>query len=402
MQKPDAFDSLTDHSGLAIPLPKVATTFHLRQINQRKLVHTMLRLRRASRVKLAEATGMSQTTIGRIADDLIAQHVLSEVDHDETPMQIGPRQLGRPVKMLELDRTRMRFLLIQLGVRQTRIAATPIAIPQTERWTRKFATANSKEAWLESLKRACAKLPLRNIQAVIMSCPGVVDEQSGRVLLSPNLRWSEQIDFPDGLRAITRAPVFFLQEIRALALGQLAIEPGLEDFLLVDFGDGLGAASVIGGKLQSGHIPLSGELGHTPVLNNKRPCGCGSIGCIETLVSRRGLIKSYAEHGGQRRWKALLAEIRDHGLPPWFKTALDAAAINVAGALNMDGIPNVICTGSIAEFPEAAADYFFTQIRRDAMWARLGSVTCRATPRRRMAGMITTGIDRAMFAGAAT
>jgi predicted NBD/HSP70 family sugar kinase/uncharacterized protein YerC len=398
MEKADGNGCLTNETRVAISLSKVATTFHLRQINQLKVVHTMLRLRRASRVKLSDATGMSQTTIGRIADDLIAQHVLTEIDNGETPVQIGPKHLGRPVKMLELDRTRMRFLLVQLGVRQTRIAATPIALPETERWSRKFATPNSREAWLESLKRTCAKLPLRNIEAVIMSCPGVVDEQSGRVLLSPNLRWSEQIDFPDGLRAITRAPIFFLQEIRALALGQLAVEPGLEDFLLVDFGDGLGAASVIGGKLQSGHIPLSGELGHTPVLNNIRPCGCGSIGCIETLVSRRGLIKSYAEHGGQRRWKTLIADIRENGIPKWFKTALDAAAINVAGALNMDGIPNVICTGSIADFPETVAEYFFSQIRRDAMWARLGNVTCRTVARRRMAGMITTGIDRAMFA----
>jgi predicted NBD/HSP70 family sugar kinase len=400
MEKRDGFRCLTNEPGMAIPLPKVATTFHLRQINQLKVVHTMLRLRRASRVKLAEATGMSQTTIGRIADDLIAQHVLTEIDNDETPMQIGPKQLGRPVKMLELDRTRMRFLLIQLGVRQTRIAATPVAIPESERWTRKFATPNSKEAWLEGLRRACAKLPLRNIEAVIMSCPGVVDEQSGRVLLSPNLRWSEQIDFPDSLRTITRAPVFFLQEIRALALGQLAIEPTLEDFLLVDFGDGLGAASVIGGKLQSGHIPLSGELGHTPVLNNNRRCGCGSIGCIETLVSRSGLIKSFVEHGGARSWKSLIAEVSDQGMPKWFQAAFDAAAINVAGAINMDGIPNVLCTGSIAEFSETAAEYFFSQVRRDAMWTRLGNVTCRTAHRRRMAGMITTGIDRAMFAAA--
>lgn len=376
----------------------MATSTHLRQINQLKIVHTMVRLRAASRTRLAEVTGMSQTTVGRIADDLIARSVLAEIESPEIPVQIGPRQLGRPVKVLELDRTRRRFLLIQLGVRQTRVAATPVAIPETEHWAKKFVTPNTKEAWLENLQHACAELPLRSVEAVIMSCPGVVDEQTGRVLLSPNLRWSEHADFPDAIRAVTRAPVFFLQEIRALALGQLALEPNLEDFLLVDFGDGLGAASVIGGKLQSGHIPLSGELGHTPVLNNNRRCGCGSIGCIETLVARRGLLKSFAEHGGKRRWKALLAEVKNNGMPRWFRAALDAAAINVAGAINLDGIPNVLVTGSITEFPDVVADYFFTQVRRDAMWTRLGNVTCRTAHRRRMAGMISTGIDRALFA----
>jgi len=50
------------------------------------------------------------------------------------------------------------------------------------------------------------------------------------------------------------------------------------------------------GRLYSGPLPLSGELGHTPVLGNNRLCGCGATGCIETLISRKGLIASAQEH----------------------------------------------------------------------------------------------------------
>ncbi|HEX4342717.1 MAG TPA: ROK family protein [Verrucomicrobiae bacterium] len=376
----------------------MATSSHLRRINERKIIQTMLRLRNASRTKLAEVAGMSQATVGRIVDDMIAQSVIAEVAMDEDSVPAAGRPLGRPIKVLELDRKRRRFLLVQLGVRQTRLAAMPVAAPEVDKWPVEFATPSSAEKWIKSLRRNCNRLPLSNIEAVVMSCPGVVDERSGKVLLSPNMRWSEKIDFPAALRTVVEKPAIFVQEIRALALGQLSAEPHLEDFLLVDFGDGVGAATVVGSQLQSGHIPLSGELGHTPVLNNSRRCGCGAIGCIETLVSSVGLLKSFDEHSGQRGWKTLIGHVKHHGLPHWLKASLDAVATTVAGALNVEGIASVLLTGTLTEFPEIVKEYLSAEIRRGAMWNRLGTVTCRTAPRRRMAGMISAGIDRALFA----
>src|SRR5271155_5592349 len=164
----------------------MATSSHLRRINERKIIQTMLRLRNASRTKLAEVAGMSQATVGRIVDDMIAQSIISEIAAEEDLLPVTGRPLGRPIKLLELDRKRCRFLLVQLGVRQTRLAAMPVAAPEIDRWPVEFATPGSADKWLKSLRRNCNKLQLNNIEAVVMSCPGVVDERSGKVLLSPN------------------------------------------------------------------------------------------------------------------------------------------------------------------------------------------------------------------------
>lgn len=379
----------------------MATSSYLRRLNQRKVLHSILRHRTASRTQLAELADMSQATVGRIVDDLIAQEVIAEVN-EAAPMAQpsasgGTPQLGRPSKPLELDRTRRRFLLIQLGVRQTRLAAVPVAIPNDEQWPVQFDTPASAEAWRAQLKKGCRQLPLTDLEAVIISSPGVVDEPNGKVLLSPNMRWAETSSFSELIESVTDAPVKVVQEIRALALGQLAAEPTLEDFLLVDFGDGLGAASVIGSALQTGHLPLSGELGHTPVLGNDRACGCGAVGCVETLVSRSGLTQTSREHGGPETWDDLINEINKRGLPKWMKQALDATANTVAGALNVEGIANALFTGTITEFPESVTDYLCEQVRRGTMWSRLGTVVCKRAPRRRMAGMICVGIDRVLF-----
>src|ERR1700722_19257271 len=104
----------------------MATSSHLRRINERKIVHSMLRLHSsASRTRLAEILGMSQATVGRIVDNLIAQSILAEVDAADYPASADSPQLGRPSRLLELDRARPRLLLINLGVRQTRLAVVP-------------------------------------------------------------------------------------------------------------------------------------------------------------------------------------------------------------------------------------------------------------------------------------
>src|SRR5260370_35060212 len=109
-----------------------------------------------------------------------------------------------------------------------------------------------------------------------------------------------------------------MQEERALALGHQAVQPGSDGFLLVDFGEGVGGTVVIGGKLYTNPLPLSGELGHTPVHVNKRPCGCGAVGGLETLISTRGLLQSLEENSGANTWPALAIERSEQRLPPLF------------------------------------------------------------------------------------
>jgi glucokinase len=223
-----------------------------------------------------------------------------------------------------------------------------------------------------------------------------VDERQGRVLFSPNLHWTEKADFSSLIQQVWRAPVVLVQEERALALGHQAADPTGEDFLLVDFGDGVGSASIIDGKLYTHPLPLSGELGHTPVLGNERPCGCGAVGCLETLVSTRGLMQSYAVAAPKaaRTWAALAELVARQGVVPWLADALDATAVVIAGALNVLGLRRVVITGTLNELPPAVIAHLAEAISRGALWARFGEVRVEGAPRRRIAGLVAAGLDR--------
>jgi hypothetical protein len=73
---------------------------------------------------------------------------------------------------------------------------------------------------------------------------------------------------------------------------------------------------------------------------------------------------------------------------------LDAAAKVIAGGLNVMGLHRVIITGSLTEFHPCVIARLTEEIKRGAMWARFGDVSCQAAVRRRSSGLVAVGIDR--------
>lgn len=373
------------------------------RINKRTLLGRLQRLGLASRAELAKSLNMSQVTAGKIVDEFLHLGVLEEVEADapaakagDGEAMVGPARLGRPGRRLCLDRSHPRFLAIELGVFETRLAALPLGASQEDHWAIEVKTPGSAKEWVRQLRGAVRKLPRADFWGVLISVPGVVDEQTGRVLFSPNLHWTEQTDLATLVRQIWDCPVVLVQEERALALGHQYLDPESEDFLLVDFGEGVGGAVIVAGQPQANPLPISGELGHTPVLGNKRRCGCGGVGCVETLVSTRGLLQSLTKaHGGKAaNWSALADTIRKERIAPWLARSLDTAAVAIAGALNVLGLRHVIVTGSLTELPGAVMDHLSGAIVKGAMWARFGKVEVECAPRRRTAGLVAVGIDR--------
>jgi predicted NBD/HSP70 family sugar kinase len=371
----------------------------LRRTNQRTVISLLLRLGSASRADLAKAAGISQPTAGKIIAELLRLGIVQELGSsfgDNGPGTGSPR-LGRPGQLLRLDNRRLRFVVIELGVSETCVSSLPVAVKLEDEWTITFHTPRSPEAWAKELRAVASRLADARGQlwGVLISVPGIVDEDAGKVLFSPNLHWLESVNLSELVGQIWDLPVLLVQEIRALALGHLVADPGGEDFLLVDFGQGVGGAIVSDGRLYTHPMPLSGEIGHTPVAGNHRRCGCGAVGCLETLVSERGLLESFAKAQGpaSANWKTLVRHISENGVTPWLRHTVEATAMTIAGALNVLGLHRVIVTGRLVELP-GAVDQLAAEIKAGAMWGRFGEVICQSAARRRTAGLVAAGIDR--------
>lgn len=129
--------------------------------------------------------------------------------------------------------------------------------------------------------------------------PGLVDEDTGRVLLAGNLGWR---DVP--MRALVEKrstlPVAFGHDVRAggLAESMLGAGRGARDHLFLALGTGVAGAVMLDGAAYSGG-GYAGEIGHVVVEPDGDVCACGGTGCLETVASARAIARRYAERGGE-------------------------------------------------------------------------------------------------------
>jgi len=363
--------------------------------NKRALLDRLLRLGTASRAELAKSLGLSQPTAGKIADELLELGVFEETD-EEGGNGSEQTRMGRPGRMLRLTQSKSRFLGIQLGIAETCLSPLALSVTEEDQWLVRLETPGSAKEWSRALRKAADQIPQKSFWGVLVSVPGMVDERKGKVLYSPNLRWTAGNALSTPIQEVWDAPVILIQEERILALGHNSAHREGEDFLLVDFGEGVGSAVLLFGKLYAHPLPISGELGHTPVLGNQRRCGCGSIGCLETLASIRGLIESFsdAHPRAKKTWDALSSHVAADGIEPWLAKTLDAMAAGIAGALNMVGLRRVVITGAVNELPPSVFNYLSEAIVKGTLWARFGELKIEKAPRRRKSGLVAAGIDR--------
>lgn len=155
------------------------------RLNQRALLTCLQRMGLASRADLAKALGLSQPTAGKIVDELLALGVLEEVECESHGNLEIPAKLGRPGRLLRLNRATPRFLAVQLGVNETRLSVLPVGVEPEDHWIGGFKTPSSAGAWVTRLSTAARILQTHTLWGVLVSVPGIVDEQAGEVVFSP-------------------------------------------------------------------------------------------------------------------------------------------------------------------------------------------------------------------------
>ncbi len=80
----------------------------------------------------------------------------------------------------------------------------------------------------------------------------------------------------------------------AAALGELwfGLGRGRKNFLFISIRDGIGMGIVLNGELYRGTCGTAGEFGHITVDDHGPVCGCGNVGCLETLTSVPALVRN--------------------------------------------------------------------------------------------------------------
>ena len=148
---------------------------------------------------------------------------------------------------------------------------------------------------LEAL--SSAGLTLKNIPWVGIGCPGTVNRDTGVVEFSNNL-YLHHFHLKELLEKKLGAEVVIENDANAAAYGEYhaGALKGAKNGIAITLGTGVGGGIIIDGKIYSGSNFAGGELGHTVIVHNGRPCNCGRKGCWEAYASATGLIVSTKEH----------------------------------------------------------------------------------------------------------
>ncbi|MGE5462257.1 MAG: ROK family protein [Syntrophothermus sp.] len=132
------------------------------------------------------------------------------------------------------------------------------------------------------------------VAGVGIGCPGKVDSDQGKVYNAINLGWAE-VNLADEIasRIGRRFPVWIQKDANLSALGEVyfGAGQGLQDFIYLGIGSGLGAGIISRGRLIVGGDWYAADVGHLSVDPDGPLCVCGSRGCAETVASGPGLVR---------------------------------------------------------------------------------------------------------------
>ena len=133
--------------------------------------------------------------------------------------------------------------------------------------------------------------------AIGFGLPGMVNAKNGIWLRGLQLSGISNVPVKDIFTERFNLPIFVDDISRSITYREMYVGKGIDisDFILLYVGIGLGAGVVIGSKVFNGFHGLGGEIGHIQHINNKYRCSCGSVGCLETVVSEPGILHVFQE-----------------------------------------------------------------------------------------------------------
>lgn len=134
------------------------------------------------------------------------------------------------------------------------------------------------------------------IRSIGVSSPSA-SSVSGCVENAANLPWKGVIPLAAMLRDRIGLAVGLSNDAHISALGEYTFGSahGMQNFIIVSLGVGLGSCFFSKGRDHEGHLGYAGEFGHTCVVDHGRKCGCGHEGCLEAYVGAVGIIRTAQE-----------------------------------------------------------------------------------------------------------
>ncbi|MHB8645437.1 MAG: ROK family protein [Thermomicrobiales bacterium] len=259
----------------------------VKQRNRAMIFQAIRALGPVARADLARRTGLNAATITNIVDELLAAELVHETGQ-------GLSRIGRKPISLEVNPSAR----LTVGIDLARAAITGGIVDLSGTivdsinepagpWLSSEIIFSTVEGVIERLLRRLTSAERAAVVGIGIGAPGPLSIRSGRFLGPPSFGMWDDLALQAAVEERFHLPTRVDNNGNTSALAELwfGAGQGVENFVLLNLGTGVGAGLVLDGDLYRGDHDLAGELGHLSINADGPRCACGNYGCLEMYVS---------------------------------------------------------------------------------------------------------------------
>jgi predicted NBD/HSP70 family sugar kinase len=280
-----------------------------------------------SRVRIAEALGLSRTSLTRTARGLMEAGLISE----GASLPRGTR--GRPAEVLHLREDAAHFVGVKLTADRMYLVLTDLAaniVAETSVGLHSRQVDDVVGLIAQEILRAEPREG--EIAAVGIAVAGDVTlTGEGAILRHSHFLGWDDVALSSLVTAATRLPTTIVNDVHALAGAQhwFGGDDRHGSLVVYGLGAGIGCGVVIGAELHRGAHGRAGRVGHARIGGKGRRCANGHRDCVHSFVT----MPAIEHNAGVAPGEYGIALARARAGEPRAITAFDAAARALGAAV---------------------------------------------------------------------
>jgi predicted NBD/HSP70 family sugar kinase len=232
----------------------------LKHLNERAILETIRAGAPISRAEISRRAGISKPTVSLALQSLVQAGLVREAQAEPEGPSYGAVYF-EPVPEAAL------VVGLDLGARFLRGAICDLAGNVRARQDVELLGADAERA-VSAIDRlydalvAATGLERGLVDGVVVGVPGVVERDSGELSLATNVQGLEGTEFGERVGESLGLPVTLENDINLAAVGERwrGVARGVDDFVFLSVGTGMGAGLVLGGELHRGRHGAAGEI----------------------------------------------------------------------------------------------------------------------------------------------
>lgn len=285
----------------------------IKDINRALVIREIREYGPISRTEVSKKTKLVLSTITKICDDLFDQNIIFSIGE-------GVSTGGRKPLNLVFNNNFGYIIAIKIEDRRVILTLTnlkPLILKTiTMSFEKHEAYKNVQPLLFRGIRELIKEVDDKDgeILGIGIAISGIVDYESGKLIFSSLLKW-ENVKFKSIIEEKFGFDVYVDNDVNCYALAQknYGLGKGISHFVNLTIGEGIGSGVIINNKIYRGAFGGAGEIGHTIINMNGRPCYCGQNGCLEAYASDESIVKYIEEETGVRHSIEEIIEMAESG-----------------------------------------------------------------------------------------